>query len=249
MLKLIREEKTDAQTAVLDEYDIREISDQIKTYSNLGGEADVQYNEKSGFFETYVYHHHRFTSPRSVENWVRRTFKQLEYELGDYYTFKIIEQGYNQDIEEAYFILSAEPKPQIEEESLKEELITPEPSKEEIPASIDDTPDLKSEPIVPDEVDAKIETIACEEAVNSLMQQAWNFISNVNSVIATLDLNYKGESKGDVIELLNAIVDDSTINIGVIQKVTNIMNIKKVDLLDAGEVKADKILTKEADSE
>lgn len=103
-----------------------------------------------------------------------------------------------------------------------------------------------------EEVDAKMATVACEEAVNNLMQQAWDFISSVNSVIATLELHYKEDSKKDVLELLNVIVDDSTINVGVLQKIANMMNIKKVDLLATGENKAEEILnvsTEHADSE
>lgn len=99
------------------------------------------------------------------------------------------------------------------------------------------------------EVDTKIAKVACEETITHLMQEAWDFISNVNSIIATLDVNYKEDSKDDVIELLNAVVDDTTISIGVLQKITNMMNSKKVELLDAGEVKAEEILTNEVDSE
>lgn len=109
---------------------------------------------------------------------------------------------------------------------------------------------IKTEEPQPKEIDAKIAAVACEEAVNNLMQQAWDFISNINSVIATLELNYKEDAiKKDVIEILNAIIDDNTINIGMIQKVINLMNIKKVELLDAGEQKAENILTKAVDSE
>ena len=100
-----------------------------------------------------------------------------------------------------------------------------------------------------EEVDDKIAAVACEEAVSNLMRQAWDFISNVNSVIATLELNYKEPVKEDILAILAAVVDDSTINIGMIQKITNMMNIKKVDLLDAGETKAEEILTKAEDSE
>lgn len=96
-----------------------------------------------------------------------------------------------------------------------------------------------------EEIDEKIAATACEEAVNSLTQQAWDFISNINSVIATLELNYKEAAKEDVIEILNALITDSTINIGMLQKATNLMNIEKIDLLDAGEDKAEKVLTKE----
>lgn len=117
----------------------------------------------------------------------------------------------------------------------------------------EEEPKAKVEPIpveVPsdgevEEIDEKIAANACEEAVNSLTQQAWDFISNINSVIATLELNYKEEAKKDVIEILNALITDSTINIGMLQKATNLMNIEKIDLLDAGEDKAEKVLTKE----
>ena len=120
---------------------------------------------------------------------------------------------------------------------IKEEKTTVEPS--------------PAQPAAPsqDAVDPKVVAVACEESVNTLMQQAWDFISNIKSVIATLDVNYIGDSKKDILELLNTIVDDSTINVGVLQKITDLMNSKRVDLLDAGADKAEAILTKEADSE
>lgn len=92
-------------------------------------------------------------------------------------------------------------------------------------------------------VDAKkIAITACEDAVRDLTHAAWDFISTTNSVIATLDLYYTEKSKDGVINLLNTIVDDSTINIGILQKVMGLINSKKTDLLDAGETKAEEIL-------
>lgn len=119
---------------------------------------------------------------------------------------------------------------------------------EQAPEPVETTPEEFSE------VDEKTVNLACEEAVNNLMEQSWDFIAQVNSVIATLELNYKEDIKKDVLELLNVIVDDSTINIGVLQKITNMMNSEKVNLLNAGEDKAEKLLEKpkaedEADSE
>ena len=119
---------------------------------------------------------------------------------------------------------------------------------EQAPGPVETTPEEFSE------VDEKTVNLACEEAVNNLMEQSWDFIAQVNSVIATLELNYKEDIKKDVLELLNVIVDDSTINIGVLQKITNMMNSEKVNLLNAGEDKAEKLLEKpkaedEADSE
>ena len=113
------------------------------------------------------------------------------------------------------------------------------------PIAIEQEPEpVETKPEDFSEVDEKMANLACEEAVNSLMQQSWDFISQVNSVIATLDVNYKEDIKKDVLELLNVIIDDSTINIGVLQKITNMMNSKKVNLLNAGEDKAEEILEK-----
>lgn len=93
------------------------------------------------------------------------------------------------------------------------------------------------------EIDEKIAVAACEDSVTDLMQQAWDFISSINSVIATLDLHYNNEEvKKDVLELLNYVADESTVNIGMLQKISDLMNIKKVDLLDAGEDKAEEFL-------
>lgn len=91
-------------------------------------------------------------------------------------------------------------------------------------------------------VDKKMAELACEEMVNNLIQQSWDMISNVNSVIATLDVNYDNDNKEKITELLNLIIDDYTIDIGMLQKVVDIMNIRKGDLLYQGEDKAEKIL-------
>lgn len=109
-------------------------------------------------------------------------------------------------------------------------------------------PVAKEEKLAAEEVDNQLAITACEEAVNYLLQQSWDFISSVNSVIATLEMNYQEDVKKDIIELLNVIVDDITINIGMLNKITNIMNTKKTTLLNTGEDKAEKILNKtEAD--
>ena len=93
-----------------------------------------------------------------------------------------------------------------------------------------------------EEVDEKASNIACEEIVSNLMQQCWDFISGVNSVIATLDANYMNDLKEDIIGLLNVVVDDSTITVGMLQKIVSTMDERKIELLDAGEDKVDEIL-------
>ncbi len=93
------------------------------------------------------------------------------------------------------------------------------------------------------EIDEEIVKTASEETINFLIQKSWDFISDVKSVIATLAVNYEDELKDDVIEILNVVVDDATINIGVLQKVANMMNKRRLQLLDTGEDKVEQILS------
>lgn len=94
----------------------------------------------------------------------------------------------------------------------------------------------------PTEEEIELANKACEEMVNNLVRKSWEFIAEVNSTVATIEENFEKAVKPKVIELLNVVIDDSTINIGVLQKIINIMNTETETLLDAGESKAEKIL-------
>ena len=85
--------------------------------------------------------------------------------------------------------------------------------------------------------------IACQEVVNGLIQASWNYISEVNSVIASLDYELKEESnKAEILEILNQIVDDSTVNIGMLHKVFELLTQDKSDLITSGEQKASELI-------
>ena len=89
---------------------------------------------------------------------------------------------------------------------------------------------------------------ACEEAINMLTKRLWDFIADINSVITTLESSYNADRKADVLQILDTILNDSTINIGMLQKIMSIMNDKTAMLIDSGEDKAEKIVSN-ADSE
>ena len=93
------------------------------------------------------------------------------------------------------------------------------------------------------EIDKEIIKMASEETINLLIQKSWDFISDAKSVIATLAANYEDELKDDIIEILNTVVDDATINIGVLQKVANMLNKRRLQLLNTGEDKVEQILS------
>lgn len=86
---------------------------------------------------------------------------------------------------------------------------------------------------------------ACEDVVLGLVQEGWSIISSINAAIATLDANYEKENKADIIEILDSIVDDVTVNIGMLYKITDMINEKTEKLLDTGAAKAEEIITEE----
>lgn len=110
--------------------------------------------------------------------------------------------------------------------------VTPIPNTEQN-QQVEDTPETDEETI----------KMAFEETINLLIQKSWDFIADAKSVIATLAVNYEDELKDDIIEILNIVVDDATINIGVLQKVANMMNKRRLQLLNTGEDRVEQILS------
>lgn len=92
-----------------------------------------------------------------------------------------------------------------------------------------------------EEVPAELNDKACEDVVLSLVKEAWALISQVNGAIATLDYTYSKNNKEDIKNILNTLVDDLTIDVGMLYKVSDMMNEKTEKLLDAGAEKAEEV--------
>lgn len=88
---------------------------------------------------------------------------------------------------------------------------------------------------------------ACENATNSVIQHFWDLIADVNSLSGSFDYDYKGESKDSIKEILESVVDDLTVDIGMLYKVVELLNSKTTDLIDAGEEKAEEIIQSDSD--
>lgn len=112
---------------------------------------------------------------------------------------------------------------------------------------------IETEPVIQDVVETPevIETEVTNEqlksgldqSVNYLITQAWNFISEVNSVIATLDFNEGTFENGESFKnILNTVVDDSTITIGMLHKALSLIKAGTDNLISAGEEKAENII-------
>ena len=122
---------------------------------------------------------------------------------------------------------------------IKEETIKPI-SVEEASEEVANIPEVE---VDEKEIPQHIIENACQDLINNLTQEAWNFISSVNSSIATIEDGLKNEeTKKEIIELLNTIVDDATINIGILHKVFSLINSNKADLIASGEEKAEDII-------
>lgn len=97
-----------------------------------------------------------------------------------------------------------------------------------------------------EKVNATMLKNACENATNNIIQKAWELINEVNSFIATIEYDYKEANKDEVTSILNSVIDDTTVNIGMLYKVISLFDNKTTELLDAGEQKADDLIQSES---
>ena len=84
-----------------------------------------------------------------------------------------------------------------------------------------------------------------ETECNNVIQNIWNLISQLNGLMASLDFDYKKSNRDDIKDILDSMVSDFTIDIGMMYKVIGILNEKTANLLDAGKEKAEEIIQSE----
>ena len=92
------------------------------------------------------------------------------------------------------------------------------------------------------DVNVEVESIADSGMINQLIQNKWNMISEIKSVIATMESSYEDANKENIQNILNSIVDDITINIGMLHKVITLVDNNSSNLLQSGQEKAEDII-------
>ena len=102
-------------------------------------------------------------------------------------------------------------------------------------------PHLREQP-TPEMVDK-----ALSEMINNTIKNEWDALNMINSNIATL--NYESPDKTDLIALLNEIADEKTIHIGMLNKALSLIDDTQQELMDAGEEKAEEIISEPATSD
>lgn len=128
----------------------------------------------------------------------------------------------------ADFIEPEQPNEQIDEIE-QEELPTPEPveplEQEEAVHEVEEVQPLSNEVV----------NVVYSTTINDLIQNMWKQISEVNSIINTIELENNCPQKTELNQLLNIVVDNMTVNVGILHKGLTLINPKTGELLDIGQ--------------
>lgn len=101
-------------------------------------------------------------------------------------------------------------------------------------------------------MDANVEAAkkGFESALNTTIQDIWNLINQLNGMCTMIDFDYKDEDGSNIKEILESIIDDMTIDIGMIYKAISIVNNDTEALIDTGKEKAAELIDSDStDSE
>lgn len=93
-------------------------------------------------------------------------------------------------------------------------------------------------------VDPQVITRAIVDLVNGTVTNIWDLVAQINGLIATIEPE-EISNKEKVLEILNTLVDDLTVDIGMINKVRDIVDEEKTELIDKGEEKAEQLIATE----
>ena len=127
-------------------------------------------------------------------------------------------------------------------EAVEDEIKTDEPAEEPVE---DKEEQEVNEPQINDvPKDSEMADIGFNDMINSLIKQLWDDVSLVNSFIVTIDERYQGDNKENLKAILNDIVDDLTIDVGMSHKALDLISTKVNDLIDAGQKRAEEIIEK-----
>ena len=93
-------------------------------------------------------------------------------------------------------------------------------------------------------MDDKVKENTFSDLVTGIKNSVWDVISALNGLIVNTEVE-DCPNKEEVNELLNQITDDETIVIGMLEKVSELMNLERTELIQQGKDKAEKLLNKD----
>ena len=101
---------------------------------------------------------------------------------------------------------------------------------------------IQIEEPVEEPVPEEVETNAYKTLITNLIQQEWNSIDDINTVIATLT----GTEYEELSSILSSIVDEKTIQIGMLTKASELIDNSDTNLMNIGLEKAEDIVSEPA---
>lgn len=90
----------------------------------------------------------------------------------------------------------------------------------------------------------EIKKAALIQMINDTINSEWDSLNRVKSNIATLESEAPEES--DIKEILNTILTEKTIHIGMLTKALSLLDEETQDLMDAGVEKAEEVISEPA---
>lgn len=102
--------------------------------------------------------------------------------------------------------------------------------------------DAEADPELSEDEKENIKT-SVYSLINSMLQEKFKEIDSIKSIIATVGFDgFKFEDKADVITILNSVLDDCNIHVGMYQKALGIIDPEAQAAVDQGKDKAEDIL-------
>lgn len=126
---------------------------------------------------------------------------------------------------------------------LQEKILLEEPQDvEKVEMNLDELPPVElDKPIeveVP-EISDEEKSASFINVLSSEIGEVYNDISALKSILATLNVDMP--SRDDIKDILNGIIDERTMHVGMLQKAIDLLNEEHKELLNAGEEKAETI--------
>lgn len=116
---------------------------------------------------------------------------------------------------------------------LKEKILLEEPEDEVLPPAEPSEPIVVSSEPTEEDVLPEIKDNAISGLLTSQLTSIYGDIDNLKSVVTTIAL--ESPEKQDVIDILNSIIDDRTVHIGMLEQALGLVDSKHADLVDTGK--------------
>ena len=129
---------------------------------------------------------------------------------------------------------------------LQEKILLEEPV-DSVEMKVDELPPVElDKPIEVEEtqVSDEVKSNGFIDMLSYEVSEVYNSISSLKSVLTTLDSELP--NRDDIKDILNTIIDERTIHIGMLQKAIDLLSDDHKELLDAGEEKAEAIASEPA---